>query len=470
MGSTPGMTAVFPRVGSVQQAGAGSAVVARVTREEALMVSDTVAVEITPQNVIVAKFIGDNYVASCNTSDGSKPRWFAGRGGAAIQGTSGGTAVSGTVWRGPTGGLQIYISKINKADRGEYCCRMTDGKRPAERCFELTVKEPIEFLDTPTEQTATEGNPAIIKCEVTGDPQPEIQWKVRGQPWNVAAPHLNQIADGLSITEVTVSDQGLYECTAIQMSEQVASQRSRNITLRVRHKPKFLSSPPNSPTVVFGYLTGEVNLTCAVSADPPASIAWYPEKDRQQLTEPMASRVTHELNKSTLRVKLSNATVFGKYRCRAKNEIGSVQRDILLQQGVQPKPPHHVTVASVGATIAVLDVQTPVVGPKVQQSTQSSHKSGKDGASAAATKNPGANDTLGYRVRLTRTINGTDLSFEQDCDPAPCQLRSLTPGTNYTTRIATRGRAGLSDWVVGPMLTTAFPNVKLETQNGRRRN
>lgn len=118
-------------------------------------------------------------------------------------------------------------------------------------------------------------------------------------------------------------------------------------------------------------------------------------------------------------VKLSNATVFGKYRCRAKNEIGSTQRDILLQQGVQPKPPQHVNVASVGATIAVLDVQTPVVGPKVQQSTQSSHKSGTNASSGGSTSKSGAgaNDTLGYRVRLTKTVNGTDLSFEQDCDP-----------------------------------------------------
>lgn len=438
--------------------------VARVTREEVLLVSDGVTVEIVPQSVIVAKFIGDNYVASCNTSDGSKPRWFTSRpSGMPIQGTSGGTPAPTTNWRGPTGGLHLYISKITKSDRGEYCCRVGAGARAAERCFELTVKEPIEFLDTPTEQVATEGSAALIKCEVTGDPQPEIQWKVRGQPWNVAAPHLDQIADGLSIREVTVRDQGLYECTAIQTSEELASQRSRNITLRVRHKPKFLATPPNTPSVVYGYLTGEVNLTCAVSADPPATIHWYPEKDKQQLSEPMASRVTSEENKSTLRVKISNTTLFGKYRCKAKNEIGAISRDIHLMQGVQPKPPHHVAVASVGATIAVLDVQVPVVAPKVQQSTQvssqsqGSHKSGssKD-SSSSSSKSAGANDTLGYRVRLTRTVNGTDLTFEQDCEPAPCQLRSLTPGTNYTTRIATRGRAGLSDWVSGPALTTAY--------------
>lgn len=46
-----------------------------------------------------------------------------------------------------------------------------------------SVAEPIVFLDTPTEQVATEGMEYVIKCEVTGDPLPEIQWKVRGQAW-----------------------------------------------------------------------------------------------------------------------------------------------------------------------------------------------------------------------------------------------------------------------------------------------
>ncbi|XP_052122399.1 neural cell adhesion molecule 2-like isoform X2 [Frankliniella occidentalis] len=420
-----------------------------------------------PQDSIVARFVGDNHVATCNTSDGSKPRWYVGRPGeakASIRGGTGGSPVQDAVWRGSGNGLQIVISNIGKKDRGEYCCRLSDVKRASEKCFELTVKEPIEFLDTPTEQVATEGLPYVIKCEVTGDPTPEIQWKVRGQLWKgVQGGRFDQIADGLSITRVSVSDQGFYECAAIQMSEQVTGQQTRNISLRVRHKPTFLAATTSSP--VYGYLTGEVNLTCAVTADPPATISWYPERDRQQMVEPLASRVINEENRSTLRVKLSNITVFGKYTCIARNQLGNVTRIIQLQQGLKPNPPRVVVLTSASATTAQLDVSSPVVGPKVQHSTQKSGSntggsSSAGGASSSggnsSSKSNGANDTLGYRVRLTRITNGTSYSFEQECEPAPCRLYNLTPGSNYTMRIATKGRAGLSDWVNGPMFQTAM--------------
>ncbi|KAK3917220.1 Fasciclin-2, partial [Frankliniella fusca] len=277
-----------------------------------------------------------------------------------------------------------------------------------------------------------------------------------------------QIADGLSISRVLVQDQGFYECAAIQMSEQVTGQQTRNISLRVRHKPRLLAETSSSP--VYGYLTGEVNLTCAVSADPPAAIVWYPERDRQQMVEPLAPRVINEENRSTLRVKLSNSTVFGKYKCIARNELGNVTRSILLQQGFKPKPPQSVVLTAASATTAQLDVSTPPVGPKVQQSTHKSGSGGGGGNASASSSSSGSggsapgnssksgsvNDTLGYRVRLTRLTNGTTVSFEQECEPAPCRLYNLTPGSNYTMYIATKGKAGLSDWVKGPMFQTAM--------------
>lgn len=66
--------------------------VARVTREEVLVLDQTapgVAIDIMPQDPIVAKFIGDNHVATCNTSDGSKPRWYIGRGDSIRGGSAG---------------------------------------------------------------------------------------------------------------------------------------------------------------------------------------------------------------------------------------------------------------------------------------------------------------------------------------------------------------------------------------------
>lgn len=39
---------------------------------------------------------------------------------------------------------------------------------------------------------------------------------------------------------------------------------------------------------------------------------------------------------------------------------------------------------------------------------------------------------------------------------ALCRLQGLTPGANYSMRIATLNRAGLSDWVRGPFFETAL--------------
>lgn len=51
-----------------------------------------------------------------------------------------------------------------------------------------------------------------------------------------AGARFRPIADGLLIANVSVRDQGHYECAAVQMSEQVTSQQTRNISLRVRRK------------------------------------------------------------------------------------------------------------------------------------------------------------------------------------------------------------------------------------------
>ncbi|KAE8748084.1 hypothetical protein FOCC_FOCC005279 [Frankliniella occidentalis] len=307
-----------------------------------------------PQDSIVARFVGDNHVATCNTSDGSKPRWYVGRPGeakASIRGGTGGSPVQDAVWRGSGNGLQIVISNIGKKDRGEYCCRLSDVKRASEKCFELTVKEPIEFLDTPTEQVATEGLPYVIKCEVTGDPTPEIQWKVRGQLWKgVQGGRFDQIADGLSITRVSVSDQGFYECAAIQMSEQVTGQQTRNISLRVRREYNFLKTH-----------------RCSIQADLPGG------------------------DDQLARLRLPDG--------RGKPD---------LRRDGRPAR-HHLVV-------------------------------------------PGARPAAdGGAARVQGHQRGEQVHAE-----APCRLYNLTPGSNYTMRIATKGRAGLSDWVNGPMFQTAM--------------
>ena len=40
---------------------------------------------------------------------------------------------------------------------------------------------PIKFLDTATNQTATEYQNLTVRCEVDGDPMPTVTWTVNGK-------------------------------------------------------------------------------------------------------------------------------------------------------------------------------------------------------------------------------------------------------------------------------------------------
>ncbi|KAK3917222.1 Facilitated trehalose transporter Tret1 [Frankliniella fusca] len=81
---------------------------ARVTREEAVLVSDGgggAAIEIMPSAALVPRWVGENYVVTCNTSDGSRPRWYVGRPGVGEARTS---------IRGGTGGRHPTLNANHK--------------------------------------------------------------------------------------------------------------------------------------------------------------------------------------------------------------------------------------------------------------------------------------------------------------------------------------------------------------------
>lgn len=44
--------------------------------------------------------------------------------------------------------------------------------------------EPITFIDTQVIQSVKENDEAIIKCMVTGDPDPSLSWYYNGLPIN----------------------------------------------------------------------------------------------------------------------------------------------------------------------------------------------------------------------------------------------------------------------------------------------
>ncbi|XP_053677613.1 neural cell adhesion molecule 2-like [Anopheles nili] len=336
--------------------------------------------------------------------------------------------------------LSLIFEAIARVDQGNWTCEVdteataaaTDGQVvvPALRkLFKMIVYEPISFRDTNTVQTAVEDKDATIRCEVKGHPQPTVTWHFNGQP--LFFPHNGRhikLADGMSIKKVAQNDSGEYTCKAFQVSAKGSSFEEKTIRLNIKHKPYL---PPWKTTVsdAYGYVSGVVNLTCEATAEPPANFSW--SANNKKLT-PKSHIIYNGRHVSMLQIMIKTSSIFGKYKCEAKNELGAVSQEIHLKEGTKPDPPSLFQLRGVNSDTLDIDV----------------------GATKSHEFAPDPTTVIGYRFELMPTeeyltSRSWDHASRRDfdvADGATYLLVQLIPDTKYLIRVAARNAAGLSDW------------------------
>jgi len=70
----------------------------------------------------------------------------------------------------------------------------------------------IEDGGQETEVTTTVGSRVLLRCDVIGQPRPEVTWLKDGA--EVDSGRVERRSGALQLTAVTVNDSGLYECVA----------------------------------------------------------------------------------------------------------------------------------------------------------------------------------------------------------------------------------------------------------------
>ncbi|XP_037071978.1 fasciclin-2-like isoform X2 [Pollicipes pollicipes] len=163
-------------------------------------------------------------------------------------------------------GVDLVLNPVKRKDRGRYTCRATVGGAEQETSFNLVVLKPIQFDEDQLTQFAAEGSDFTVRCDVTGDPRPEVDWRGVSQHLNFGEDKKFDIdpeTRGLIIRGVTRADEGIYRCKATQVNTKDSDLRTADIRLKVQYKPEW-SGPTQSE--VYGYLLGRANLTCQAEA------------------------------------------------------------------------------------------------------------------------------------------------------------------------------------------------------------
>nr|CAD7259692.1 unnamed protein product [Timema shepardi] len=394
---------------------------------EGVVLATRDAIVLQPSAPVTVKNVNDSLLVTCS-SKGNLMMWLK-RGGTEVSAKKGRVHVESKTKDG-NNSIYLMFESINKKDEGNYTCKANVDGKEVSASFNLIVIKPIFFMDTSVVQSANENENVTVKCEAQGDPEPKIVWSVKGKP--PTGPKYKLMGDGLLVVNVTLEDMGEYMCKAFQISSFTSNYQEQNITLKIRHKPIMLDNT-SSPITSYGFVTGVVNLTCSVQADPLANFTWT--KDSKPLSDNLGNiTIFHDTNLSTLQVVVHNNSLFGNYSCKARNKLGAAKRTIQLLEGTKPDPPTSVNVRSVSAESVELEIKGPLGGDP---------------------------ETLGYKVQYRPKHGDMGWVTNQLSGESPYTILHLIPDMDYILQVATRNAAGYSDYVP----EKSFKTTKLQADS-----
>ncbi|KAK2540204.1 Hmcn1 [Columba guinea] len=128
------------------------------------------------------------------------------------------------------------------------------------------------------------------------------------------------------IAEVSLSDEGFYECLAMSSAGTGRAQTFLDVS-----EPPPMIQVPNNVTVVPG--EGAI-LTCLTLSTVPYNLTWQRNGWDMRLQEPLRIRMMSNLSLEVKAVKLTDA---GKYNCIASNEGGSTTASVFLTVQEPPR-------------------------------------------------------------------------------------------------------------------------------------
>ncbi|XP_029449318.1 neural cell adhesion molecule L1-like protein isoform X2 [Rhinatrema bivittatum] len=210
-------------------------------------------------------------------------------------------------------GKILKVKNVSEADGGTYRCIASNHIGTAQHEFHINVEEPPQWKKKPESNVYSIGSNTVLLCDATGNPQPEIKWKVNGVPIvNVTLP-LNHLDFGreISITNLQLEDSAVYQCEASNTHGTILT--SANID--VLHIPPLILSLNNVE-----YLTvarKPVFLHCKVFAVPTPVISWIKEDS----TAPLQGANFFIHDNGTLEIKEPDQDDSGSYTCWVTNEL-----------------------------------------------------------------------------------------------------------------------------------------------------
>ncbi|XP_037386929.1 receptor-type tyrosine-protein phosphatase F isoform X4 [Pygocentrus nattereri] len=243
-------------------------------------------------------------------------------------------------------------------DEAIYECTATNSAGEINTSAKLTVLEENEVppgfpsIDMgPQLKVVERTRTATMLCAASGHPDPEISWFKDFLPVDINSSNgrIKQLRSGgtpirgaLQIENSDESDQGKYECVAMN-SAGTRYSAPANLYVRVRRVPPRFSIPPMNHEVMPG---GSINLTCVAVGAPMPYVKWM--VGEVELTKEEEMPVGRNV------LELTNIRQSANYTCVAISSLGMIETTAQVSVKALPKPPTSLTVTETTATSVTL--------------------------------------------------------------------------------------------------------------------
>ncbi|KAM6193100.1 hemicentin-2 [Sarcoramphus papa] len=216
----------------------------------------------------------------------------------------------------PTGALEIR--QALPAHAGRYTCMARSAAGTARKHLRLMVHEPPALKPLPGMVMVMVNSSAVLSCEATGVPQPEVTWQKDGVGI-AGGPGLKVLPNGqLHLLRASPGDAGTYMCVARNPSGTAAG-RTRLIV----QVPPVIAAGPAELAVLEGL---EVLLPCAARGVPEPRVSW----SREGAPVRGGGGKATILPSGELLLRDVQEGDAGSYSCTAVNSAGRAVRQLSL--------------------------------------------------------------------------------------------------------------------------------------------
>ncbi|XP_031719305.1 roundabout homolog 2 isoform X8 [Anarrhichthys ocellatus] len=223
-------------------------------------------------------------------------------------------------------GGKLMISNTRKSDAAMYICVGTNmvGERDSETA-QVTVFERPTFLRRPINQVVLEEETVEFRCQVQGDPQPNVRWRKDDIDVPRGRYEIKYDKDDyvLRVKKASINDEGAFTCVAENRVGKLEASATLTVRARPVAAPQFVIRPRDQIVAQGRTAT----FPCETKGNPQPAVFWQKEGSQNLLFPNQPQQPSSRFSVSPsgdLTISSVQRADAGYYICQALTVAGSI--------------------------------------------------------------------------------------------------------------------------------------------------